>query len=153
MTPAADAEVDDTAAAVAKGAQRIDRWLWFARIVKSRTQAAGLVSKGKIRINRIRTEKPSQTVKPGDVVTSAAQRTVRLFRVLAAGARRGPASEAALLYEELTERPVRTMSAAGEAQLGPNSAPPSGPPGYRPRGEGRPTKRDRRKIDRLLGGH
>jgi ribosome-associated heat shock protein Hsp15 len=153
MTPSADAGEEDAAAAEAKGAQRIDKWLWFARIVKSRTQAAGLVTQGKIRINRVRTEKPSQLVKAGDVVTSAAQRTVRVFRVLAPGKRRGPAPEAASLYEELTERTVQPMSAGEQRERGPGSTSTPGATGYRPRGHGRPTKRDRRKIDRLLGGH
>jgi ribosome-associated heat shock protein Hsp15 len=153
MTPSAETGPEKEVAVESKEAQRIDKWLWFARIVKSRTLAAGLVAQGKIRINRVRTEKPSQVVKPGDVVTSSAQRTVRIFRVLAPGKRRGPTMEAASLYEELTERPVRTMSAGEQLQRGPISGPASEAPGYRPRGAGRPTKRDRRRILRLLGGH
>jgi ribosome-associated heat shock protein Hsp15 len=111
--------------------------LWFARIVKSRTYAATLVAEGKFRVNRIKVDKPSHWVKPGDVVTSTAQRTVRIFRVLAPGRRRGPAAEAALLYEDLT--PQRPAVAPVEA------APMRAP------GTGRPTKRDRRAIDRLHG--
>ena len=49
--------------------QRVDQWLWFARVAKSRTLAQALVARGKVRINRNRLEKPSATVKPGDVLT------------------------------------------------------------------------------------
>ena len=49
--------------------QRVDQWLWFARVAKSRTLAQALIARGKVRINRNRLEKPSATVKPGDVLT------------------------------------------------------------------------------------
>ncbi len=139
MTPA-DRGVDDTANAPA-GAQRLVKWLWFARVVKSRTLAASLITGGKIRVNREKVDKPSQTVKSGDVVTSSNKQTVRILRVMAPGVRRGPAKEAAALYEDLTPPPVLTVDRpAGEARSGSRLA-----------GSGRPTKRDRRIIDRLQG--
>ncbi len=82
--------------------QRLDKWLWFARVVKTRTLAAGLVEDGKVRVNRSRIAKPSHAVKSGDVVTVTAHRQVRVLKVVAAGVRRGSASEARTLFEDLT---------------------------------------------------
>ena len=81
--------------------QRIDKWLWFARMVKSRTLAAAIVSQGQVRLNRERVAKPSHEVGPGDILTLAAQGRVRVIKVLAIGARRGPANEAQTLYEDM----------------------------------------------------
>ena len=85
--------------------QRIDKWLWFARIVKSRTLAAGAVSSGSVRVNRQKVTKPSHPVSVGDVVTVAVHGRVRVLRVLAAGERRGPAVEARALCEDLSQPP------------------------------------------------
>ena len=123
-------------------AQRLDKWLWFARIAKSRTLAATAVTDGKIKVNRVRAEKPSQTVKIGDVITSRINRTVRVLRVAGLGQRRGPAAEAQALYEDLTPPPQ-----PAEAATGGNLEP--APWGARTAGAGRPTKRDRRLIDGL----
>src|SRR5262245_25432937 len=87
---------------LARDTQRLDRWLWFARLAKSRTLAAELVSAGKIRVNRVKAAKSSQLVRVGDVITSAARIEIRIVRVRALGSRRGPATEAVALYEELT---------------------------------------------------
>jgi len=128
--------------------QRIDKWLWFARLAKSRTQAAALVTDGRIRINRQRIDKPSAVVKTGDVVTATVDRTVRILRVAAFVERRGPAAAAGSLYEELTPRaegPKRVGNSSPESAGGPTDA---GHAGREP-GAGRPTKRDRRAIDRL----
>ena len=81
--------------------QRIDKWLFFARVVKSRALAAKLVAAGHVRINRDKTDQPSRQVKPGDVLTIALEHKVLVWRVLAPGARRGPAHEARMLYEDL----------------------------------------------------
>ena len=78
--------------------QRLDRWLWFARIMKSRTAAAQLVENGKVRVNRVRVVKPSHLLREGDVLTIALRGEVRVIEVLAMGARRGPPPEARLLY-------------------------------------------------------
>ena len=126
--------------AVASGAsRRIDQWLWYARVVKSRTMAAGLVAEGRVRINRERVEKPSHILKIGDVVTVTAHERVRVLKVAAAGIRRGPPIEAAALFEDLTPPPV-PVSAEDKVAAG---------QGAREAGSGRPTKRDRRTLDRF----
>ena len=81
------------------GTQRLDKWLWFARIIKSRTLATQLVENGKVRVNRVRAAKPSQAVGSGDVLTIAVRGRVQVLRVLATAERRGPPAEARLLYE------------------------------------------------------
>jgi ribosome-associated heat shock protein Hsp15 len=98
---AADEPGDDDAPQAA-GTQRIDKWLWFARIIKSRTQAAELVVEGKVRVNRVKAVKPSQTVRVGDVLTVTLRGRVDILRVLAPGERRGPPQEARRLYEVLS---------------------------------------------------
>src|SRR5262249_18884638 len=85
-------------------AQRLDRWLWFARILKSRTSAAQLVEGGKVRVNRGRAVKPSHAVRKGDVLTVALRGQVLVLRILAVGARRGPPPEARLLYEQIDDQ-------------------------------------------------
>lgn len=88
--------------------QRLDKWLWFARLVKSRTLAAKLVEEGHVRVNSVRADNPAKSVRPGDVLTVAFDREVRVLRVLAPGERRGPYSEARSLYEDLAASPGRT---------------------------------------------
>lgn len=117
--------------------QRIDKWLFFARVVKSRSLAAKLVQAGRVRINREKAEQASRYVKVGDVLTIMLDRRVLVYRVLAAGLRRGPAEEARQLYEDVgPPAPDR-------------SAPPDAITPLREEGSGRPTKRERRAIDRL----
>ena len=81
---------------------RVDSWLWFTRLVKTRGLAQRLIADGRVRINRQRLAKPSHPVRPGDVVTVAVHGQVRVLRVVAEGVRRGPAAEARTLYEELS---------------------------------------------------
>lgn len=138
---AAGADSDDRDGVPASGGagQRLDKWLWFVRVIKTRTQASGLVTDGKVRVNRVRVEKPSLTLRPGDVVTVSVRGHVRVLRMVSAGERRGPPVEARQLYEDLTPPPVpRVGGKAGAAQSG-----------VRAPGDGRPTKRDRRLLDRL----
>ena len=118
------------------GAQRIDKWLWFARVTKSRTLAAQLVQDGKVRVNRARASKPSHAVRSGDVLTIAIRGNVEVLKVLAPGERRGPAPEARRLYE--------VLSSVGSGTRNQTGATPQ-----RERGTGRPTKRDRRLTDLL----
>jgi ribosome-associated heat shock protein Hsp15 len=118
--------------------QRIDKYLWFTRFFKSRTLAASVVSDGRVRINGERCDKPSTIVKVGDVLTFPAGARVRVIKVVDGGTRRGPASEAQTLYEDLTPPP--------EARA---EEPPA--PAKRERGAGRPTKKERRAIDALTG--
>ena len=124
--------------------QRIDQWLWFARIIKSRTLAQGLVARGKVRLNRARVEKASTIVKPGDVLTLTLGPKVRVLEVLEIGVRRGPANEAQLLFRDLSPPPQRApnLGSASEEM-------PPGPQAVRAEGSGRPTKRERRQTDRL----
>ncbi|MDQ0392435.1 RNA-binding S4 domain-containing protein [Labrys monachus] len=84
---------------------RIDKWLWRVRVAKTRTSAAKLVADGYVRINGTKTDSPAKTVKAGDVLTIALERTVRVYRVLELGGRRGPAAEAQALYEDLSPEP------------------------------------------------
>jgi ribosome-associated heat shock protein Hsp15 len=99
-----DERSDTETESTAPGTQRLDKWLWFARIIKSRTLAAQLVEDGKVRVNRVRAAKPSQTVRSGDVLTIAVRGRVQLLRVLAVAERRGPPAEARLLYEVVSPR-------------------------------------------------
>jgi ribosome-associated heat shock protein Hsp15 len=112
--------------------QRLDRWLWFSRVLKSRTAAAQLVEAGKVRVNRARVIKPSHGVRPGDVLTIALRGRIQVLKVLAAGVRRGPPVEARQLYEVLSD-----------------NRPAQGAVAQREPGAARPTKRDRRLIERL----
>lgn len=83
-------------------AQRIDKWLVYARFVKHRAKASEWVEQGQVRLNRERVAKCSQTVKPGDVLTFSQGTQVRVVRVLAEAERRGPANAARLLFEDLS---------------------------------------------------
>jgi ribosome-associated heat shock protein Hsp15 len=115
--------------------QRIDKWLWHARVVRTRTAAAGLVEAGLVRVNGARIAATSQPVRSGDVVTVALDRQVRVLKVTGHAERRGSAEVAKGLFQDLTPPPA----------VRPHEA----PPGERPAGAGRPTKRQRREIDRL----
>jgi ribosome-associated heat shock protein Hsp15 len=124
----------------AEGRQRIDRWLFFARVVKSRSLAAKLVTAGRVRINRDKAAQASDFVKSGDVLTITLDRRVLVWKVLDTGTRRGPAPEAQALYEDLSPKPVPADPAL-----------PSAIAPLRDVGSGRPTKRERRQTDRLRG--
>lgn len=118
---------------------RLDKWLWHARLFKSRTLAAQQIAQGGFRINSVLVRKSHHAVQPGDVVTFPKGPYIRVVEIVALGARRGPAPEAQALYKDLN--PL-------EDQPKPKSA---GRPGRREAGLGRPTKKDRREIERLLG--
>lgn len=85
------------------GWQRLDKFLFHARFVKTRGLAGRLIAAGGVRINRQITEKPHARLRPGDVLTLALPVGVLVIRVLALGRRRGPAVEARRLYEEILE--------------------------------------------------
>jgi len=80
---------------------RLDKWLWFARFCKSRSLATKLCEAGRVRLNRVVIEKAAAQVRPGDVLTFPQGTQIRVVRVLSLGLRRGPASEARGLYEDL----------------------------------------------------
>lgn len=117
--------------------QRLDKWLWYVRAVKTRNLAQKLIKGGGIRINKERITSPSYTVKTDDVLTIALPRGVRVLKFIKPGSRRGSAPEAALLYEDLTPPPV-PLSPEERATKGKAPAP-----------EKRPDKRARRDLIRL----
>jgi len=114
---------------------RLDKWLWYARFLKSRSLASKLCAGGRVRINRRPVDKASAQVRMGDVLTFPLGPRIRVVRIAALGSRRGPAAEAQTLYEDLSE-PIAEQPKA---------------PISRSRGSGRPTKADRRALDRLQG--
>jgi ribosome-associated heat shock protein Hsp15 len=114
-------------------AQRLDKWLWCARLTRTRSGAARLIEAGKVRINGTRALKPSRLVQAGDVVTATSLGRLTVVRVLASAERRGPASLASTLYEDLTP-PAPEPGLDGTGRQGP-----------------RPTKRNRRRLDAWRG--
>jgi ribosome-associated heat shock protein Hsp15 len=138
-------------AATAAGTQRLDKWLWFARFVKTRTLATDIVAAGKVRLNRVRIDKPAQTVRAGDVLTLNLNRRIQLVRVLGIAERRGPSAAARALYEELTAEGDVIKPQSSSSPPGAGRQPSEGGPIRRPVGSGRPTKKERREIDRLNG--
>lgn len=119
--------------------QRLDKWLFFSRAVKSRTLAQKIIESGVIRVNSERTIRSDQQVGVGDVLTMTVHTRLLVWKILDPGERRGPPTEAQTLYEDLSppplpreEKPVAFVS--------------------RDAGSGRPTKKDRRDTDRLVDG-
>ncbi len=96
--------------------QRLDKWLWHARVVKARTSAAALVEAGHVRINGVREKSPGHAVKAGDVLTVGLDRTVRVLKVTGFSERRGDAASARVLYEDL-QKPVLQESRLQESRL------------------------------------
>ena len=84
--------------------QRLDKWLWHARVVKARTSAAALVEAGHVRINSVRETSPGHAVKAGDVLTIGLDRSVRVLKIRGFSERRGDAPSARVLYDDLQER-------------------------------------------------
>ena len=119
--------------------QRLDRFLFFSRAVKSRTLAQKLIADGAVRINGERCLKSDRAVGAGDVLTMTIHERLLVWRIVAAGTRRGPATEAAALYEDLSP-PVAPF----------RRDPLDRPQALRDPGSGRPTKKERRDTDRLV---
>lgn len=123
-----------------EASQRLDQWLWHARLFKTRTLASKFVSEGGVRITRNdqtnRVEKSSLAIHIGDILSFYRADRLRIIVVDAVATRRGPASEAQTLYTD--------QSPPHERQPAP---PPS--PFHRDKGDGRPTKKDRRAIEAL----
>lgn len=111
--------------------QRIDKWLVYARVVKTRTLGQALAASGHVRLNGRKIDDPAQPVKAGDVLTIGLHGRVRVLKVLDFAERRGSYSVASELYEDLTPPSPEEAAPAVDA------------------GEGRPTKRDRRRFDKL----
>lgn len=119
--------------------ERLDRFLFFSRLVKSRTLAQKIIESGAVRVNSERTDRTDQKIGAGDVLTISLHNRVIVWRVLDPGTRRGPASEAQGLYEDISPPapPRQELSAFDAAIAG------------RPAGAGRPTKKERRETDAL----
>lgn len=98
-----------------KSSRRLDQWLWFARFVKSRSLAARVCAAGEVAVNGVVVAKPNHAVKPGDTVVVSQRGWERTVRVVALGARRGPAAEARGLFEETM--PARRAAPAWEPLL------------------------------------
>ena len=92
--------------------QRLDKWLFFARAVKSRTLAAKHVIAGHVRVNGKKVDDPAKRLQPGDTLTITLERDVRVLQVISPGIRRGPFSEASQLYLDLTPQPTATGNTA-----------------------------------------
>jgi ribosome-associated heat shock protein Hsp15 len=121
---------------------RIDKWLWYARFFKTRSGAAKLCNGSKVRAAGVVVSKAHHRLRVGDVLTFPQGRHIRVVKVLALGQRRGPAADAQRLYEDL--KPPEPA----------NRLPPRGggaATAWRAPGSGRPTKRDRRALERMKG--
>lgn len=142
--PATDAATAGTAAIPDPAAPpiRIDKWLWHARFFKTRSLASKLCAGGSLRVDGDPIAKAHFQVRPGHVLTFPQGPHIRVVRVLAPGTRRGPAPEARLLYEDLAPPPRQRDPAEQAAAVA---------PGRRDQGSGRPTKTERRALDKLRG--
>lgn len=116
--------------------QRIDKWLWHARVVRTRSAAAALAASGHVRLNGARIDAASRGVKLGDVVTVALDRSVRVLKVIGFAPRRGSATAARDLFTDLTAAAGGYPGGAVEQEAA-----------AREPGTGRPTKQQRRAID------
>lgn len=119
--------------------QRVDVWLWHARFYKTRSLATKMVRGGKVRLNGNICKKSSATVTIDDVLTFTRADEILIAKVLGIGTRRGPAPEAQQLYEDLTPPKEQVEKEPVSSRTSP-----------RPKGAGRPTKRERRAIDNLM---
>lgn len=117
---------------------RLDQWLWAVRLYKTRALAAAEIKAGHVRLNG-ELAKPAKEPKPGDIVTARQGIVLRTYRMIAAPASRVGAKLVPQYAEDLT--PPEEFEKAREAKFLPVAP--------RPRGSGRPTKRDRRDLDRL----
>ena len=120
---------------------RIDKWLWAARLAKTRGVAAEALKAGRVTINGA-VAKPAREVRPGDRLEMRFGPVRRVVDVVALAERRGPASEAVRLYVETPESIEAREAAAEQRRLV--------RPAYDDAGA-RPTKRDRRRLDRTRG--
>ena len=121
---------------------RLDKWFWYARFIKSRSLATKLCNSGKVRVNGSLIKKAHQSVAPGDVLTFPVGPNIRVIKIIKLGNRRGPAKEAQALYEDL--QPIDQIAKTIDSTITPE-------PAKRERGSGRPTKVQRRAIERFMG--
>jgi ribosome-associated heat shock protein Hsp15 len=124
----------------APGKVRIDKWLWAARFYKTRSLAADAIDGGKIEVNGDHT-KPAKLVQAGDTVSIRLGAYEHIVIVRAVSERRGPATVAATLYEETAASRATREKLAEQHRMA--------PPAFVFEEKGRPTKRDRREIERF----
>ena len=120
---------------------RLDKWLWQARLFKTRMLAAAGCRAGRVRLNGGRV-KPSRSLEQNDLLAIKREGYVQQLRVVGFSTRRGPAKEAAMLYEETEETETARLDAAARHKAGTARAPAPA---------GRPDKRQRRNIRKSLG--
>ena len=122
--------------------ERLDKFLFFSRAIKSRTLAQKFIETGAIRVNSERTIRSDLKVGAGDVLTMSLHERIVIWRIVDCGVRRGPAPEAQALYEDLSPPSLP------KSEMSPYDA------AIAPRGDGagRPTKKERRETDRLREG-
>ncbi|MEO0635992.1 MAG: RNA-binding S4 domain-containing protein [Pseudomonadota bacterium] len=117
--------------------QRLDKWLWYARVYKSRGLAQRMIADGRVRIDTVRAEAAHKTVRPGHVLTITLERDIRVLEVLLPGERRGPASEAQLLYKDLSPPKPKRSDHVDPRRVA------------APKPEKRPSRRDRAALEGL----
>ena len=117
---------------------RLDTWLWYARFYKSRSLSSKAILSGKLRLNSNKIIKPASKVKINDVLTINHINVVRVIQVQSLGSRRGPASEAQKLYNDLSENIIDASKIKSVSE--------------KPKRETnkRPTKKDRRMLDKIV---
>ena len=121
--------------------ERLGKFPFFSRALKSRTLAQKFIESGAVRVNAERTDRSDRKVGAGDVLTMALHNRILVWRIIDPGSRRGPASEARGLYEDLSPPPLpRAEQSPYEVAIA-----------ARDDGAGRPTKKERRDTDRLRG--
>jgi ribosome-associated heat shock protein Hsp15 len=126
------------------GRVRIDKWLWAARFFKTRSLAAEAIAAGKVEVNEERV-KPAKLIQLGDSVSVRLGPYLHVVRVRGLSERRGPATIAATLYEETAESAAARAKLAEQLRMAPAA--------FVYEEKGRPTKRDRREIDRFRDEH
>ena len=117
---------------------RLDTWLWYARFYKSRSLSSKAILNGKLRINSNKITKPATKVKTNDVLTLNYVNEIRIIQIQSLGSRRGPASEAKSLYIDLTEDRIGSSNVKSKIEKSKKDS------------NKRPTKKDRRLLDKIV---
>ena len=117
---------------------RLDTWLWYARFYKSRSLSSKAILSGKLRINSNKITKPATKVKTNDVLTLNYVNEIRIIQIQSLGSRRGPASEAQSLYIDLTEDRIGSSNVKSKIEKSKKHS------------NKRPTKKDRRLLDKIV---
>ena len=124
--------------------QRVDIYLWHARFFKTRSISSKKARSGKIRLNGVLIKKSSLLVRPDDMLTFSQGDHIRVIKVLKFGQRRGSAPEAVLLYEDHSPPIIKRGTPAAALNTG---------AAFREKGTGRPTKQERRALDKFIDDH